>query len=167
MDHLYSDYFLNLAQVSIGFVGFSTIAVVLRQMMGEPLDKFRALLVRFVIECGLAATIYALGGVLLAVAGITPPLLWRVASAALGVFCLVYPIHYVYRRRRVKPERVPLYAATIFVLTMMVCAELWLNALTPIFHFSVGPYAIGVTWVLAQAGANLLFTFNEFMRKER
>jgi len=105
--------------------------------------------------------------VLLAVAGLTPPLLWRVASAALGVYCLVYPIHYVYRRRRVKPERVPLYAATIYVLTMVVCAVLWLNALTPIFHFSVGPYAIGVTWVLAQAGANLLFTFNEFMRKER
>ena len=37
MDHLYSDYFLNLAQVAIGFVGFSTIAVVLREMMGEPL----------------------------------------------------------------------------------------------------------------------------------
>jgi len=167
MDHLYSDYFLNLAQVAIGFVGFSTIAVVLREMIGTPLDRYQTLIVRYVVECGLAATIYALGGVLLAVAGLTPPLLWRVASAALGVYCLVYPIHYVYRRRRVKPERVPLYAATIYVLTMVVCAELWLNALTPIFHFSVGPYAIGVTWVLAQAGANLLFTFNEFMRKER
>jgi len=33
MDNLYSDYFLNLAQVSIGFVGFSTIAVVLREMI--------------------------------------------------------------------------------------------------------------------------------------
>ena len=38
MDHLVSDYFLTLAQVSIGFVAFSTIAVVLREMMGTPLD---------------------------------------------------------------------------------------------------------------------------------
>jgi len=88
MDHLYSDYFLDLAQVSIGFVGFSTIAVVLREMIGTPLDRYQTLIVRYVVECGLAATIYALGGVLLAVAGLTPPLLWRVASAALGVFGL-------------------------------------------------------------------------------
>ena len=166
MDHLYSDYFLNLAQVSIGFVAFSTIAVVLREMMGLPLDRFQTLLVRFVIECGLAATLYALGGVLLAVVGLTPPLLWRVASAALGVFCLVYPVHYVYRRRRARPGRVPGYAAVIFVGTMVIDAELWLNALTPIFHFSVGPYAIGVTWVLVQAGVILLCTFGEFIRNE-
>ncbi len=46
MDHLISDYFLNLAQVSIGFVAFSTIAVVLREMMGTPLDAYQTLLVR-------------------------------------------------------------------------------------------------------------------------
>ena len=167
MDHLYSDYFLDLAQVSIGFVGFSTIAVVLREMIGTPLDRYQTLIVRYVVECGLAATIYALGGVLLAVAGLTPPLLWRVASAALGVFGLAYPLHYLYRRRRLKPGPIPSYAAAIFLLTMAVDAELWLNALTPIFHFSVGPYAIGVTWLLAQAGIILLNTFSEFMRTER
>jgi hypothetical protein len=67
----------------------------------------------------------------------------------------------------VKPGKVPLYAATIFLLTMGVDAVLWLNALTPIFHFSVGPYAIGVTWTLAQAAAILLLTFSEFLRTER
>jgi len=167
MDHLYSDYFLDLAQVSIGFVGFSTIAVVLREMIGTPLDRYQTLIVRYVVECGLAATIYALGGVLLAVAGLTPPLLWRVASAALGVFGLAYPLHYVYRRRRLKPGPLPLYAVTIFLATMVVDAVLWLNAFTPILHFSVGPYAIGVTWLLAQAGIILLNTFSEFMRTER
>jgi hypothetical protein len=125
------------------------------------------LIVRYVIECGLAATIYALGAVLLAVVGLTPPLLWRVASAALGVFGLVYPTHYLYRRRRLKPGPIPSYAAAIFLLTSMVDALLWLNALTPIFHFSVGPYAMGVTWLLAQAGIILLNTFSEFMRIER
>jgi hypothetical protein len=167
MDHLYSDYFLNLAQVSIGFVGFSTIAVVLREMIGTPLDRFQTLIVRYVIECGLAATIYALGAPLLAVIGLTPPLLWRIASAALGVFGLTYPIHYVYRRRQLRPGPLPSYAVTIFLVTSVVDAVLWFNALTPIFHFSVGPYAIGVTWLLAQAGLILLNTFSEFMRLER
>ncbi|HEX7942450.1 MAG TPA: hypothetical protein VF488_11635 [Gemmatimonadaceae bacterium] len=167
MDHLYSDYFLNLAQVSIGFVGFSTIAVVLREMIGTPLDRFQTLIVRYVIECGLAATIYAVGGVLLAVVGLTPPMLWRVGSAALGVFGLVYPITYVHRRRRIKSGQIPLYAVTIFVLTMAITAVLWLNALTPIFHFSVGPYAIGVTWLLAQSGIVLLNTFSEFLRNQQ
>jgi hypothetical protein len=88
-----------------------------------------------------------------------------VASAALGVYCLVYPIHYVYRRRRVKPGPVPPYAATIFLLTMVIDAELWLNVLTPIFHFGVGPYAVGVTWLLTQAGIILILTFGEFTRE--
>jgi len=167
MDHLYSDYFLNLAQVSIGFVGFSTIAVVLREMIGTPLDRFQTLIVRYVIECGLAATIYALGGVLLAVAGLTAPLLWRIASAALGVFGLVYPLHYLHRRRRLKTGPLPSYAVTIFLATSAVDAVLWLNALTPIFQFSVGPYAIGVTWLLAQAGIILLKTFSEFIRNSQ
>ena len=165
MDHLVSDYFHTLAQVSIGFVAFSTIAIVLREMMGKPLDPYQTLLVRFVIECGLAATIYALAPVLLAIVGLTPPTLWRVASAALGAFCLVYPVHYVHRRRRVKPGQKPPRAVLIFLGTMVIDAQLWLNALTPIFHWSVGPYAIGATWVLFQAGIILIATFGEFMKK--
>jgi hypothetical protein len=47
---------------------------------------------------------------------------------------------------------------------MVIDAELWLNALTPIFNFSVGPYAVGVTWVLVQAAIILLLTFGEFMK---
>jgi hypothetical protein len=130
MDHLVSDFFLNLAQVSIGFVAFSTIAVVLREMMGTPLDAYQTLLVRFVIECGLAATIYALAPVLLAIVGLTPPTLWRVASAALGVFCLVYPVHYVHRRRRARSGSMPPRAVWVFLGTMTIDAELWLNAHT-------------------------------------
>ena len=167
MDHLVSDYFLNLAQVSIGFVAFSTIAVVLREVMGTPLDAYQTLLVRYVIECGLAATIFALGVMLLAILGVTPPELWRIASAALGVFGLAYPIYYLSRRRRAKPGEIPARAVTIFLLTMAVDAGLWLNALTPIFHFSVGPYAVGVTWLIVQAGIILILTFGEFMRHPR
>jgi hypothetical protein len=103
--------------------------------------------------------------VLLEIVGFTPPTLWRVASAALGVFCLVYPIHYVHRRRRARSGAMPPRAVWVFLLTMTVDAELWLNALTPIFHFSVGPYAVGVTWVLVQAGIILILTFGEFMKK--
>ena len=83
------------------------------------------------------------------------------------IFGLAYPLHYVYRRRRLKPGPLPLYAVTIFLATMVVDAVLWLNAFTPILHFSAGPYAIGVTWLLAQAGIILLNTFSEFMRTER
>ena len=165
MDHLVSDYFHTLAQVSIGFVAFSTIAIVLREMMGKPLDPYQTLLVRYVIECGLAATIYALAPVLLAIVGLTPPTLWRVASAALGVFGLVYPVHYVHRRRRAKPGPPPPRAVWIFLGSMVIDAQLWLNALTPVFHWSVGPYAVGATWVLVQAGVILVLTFGEFMKK--
>jgi hypothetical protein len=166
MAPLVSDYFLTLAQVAIGFVAFSTIAVVLRELVHAPLDAYRTLLIRFVVECGLAATFYALVPVLLVVIGVTPPLLWTVASAALGVFGVLAPIHYVRRRHVAKPGRMPPRAVWIILVTIAVDALLWLNVLTPLFRRSVGPYAVGVTWLLVQAGIMLILTFAEFMRKE-
>ncbi len=76
-----------------------------------------------------------------AIIGLTPPARWRLASAALGVFCLVYPVHYVHRRRRARSGSIPPRAVWVFLGTMAIDAELWLNALTPIFHWSVGAYA--------------------------
>jgi hypothetical protein len=160
-----SDYFLALAQVAIGFVAFSTIAVVLREVVRAPFDAYQTLLVRFVIECGLAATFYALLPVLLVLTGLTPPLLWRVASAALGVFGVLAPFHYIRRRRRAKPGPMPRRAVWITLGTVVVDVLLWLNALTPTFQWSVGPYAIGVTWLLLQAGVILVLAFGEFLRK--
>jgi hypothetical protein len=166
VDHLVFDYFLALAQVAIGFVAFSTIAVVLREMARAQFDPRQTLLVRLITECGLAATFFALGPVLLAIIGLTPPLLWRVASAALGAFGVLYPVHYLYRRRRVRSDPMPRRAVAIYLVTIAINIQLWLNALTPLFHWSAGPYAVGVTWLLVQAGVNLVLSFGEFMRKE-
>ena len=165
MDPLVSDYFLTFAQVAIGFVAFSTIAVVLREMIGTSFDAYQTLLLRFVIESGLAATISALAPVLLVVAGLTAPLLWRVCSAALGVFGLAFPVYSVRRRRRAKPGPMPTRAVLITLGTAVIDALLWLNALTPAFRWSAGPYAIGVTWLLCAPGIILILTFGEFMRK--
>lgn len=166
MDPLVSDYLLTFSQVAIGFVAFSTIAVVLREMIGTSFGAYQTLLLRFVIESGLAATIYALVPVLLAVAGLTQPMLWRVSSAALGVFGVVFPVYYVRRRHRVKPGRMPMRAILVTLGTVVIDVQLWLNALTPLFRWSAGPYAIGVTWLLCAPGIILILTFGEFMRRE-
>src|SRR3982751_6295465 len=126
-----SDFFLALAQVAIGFVAFSTIAVVLREVVRAPFDAYQTLLVRFVIECGLAATFYALLPVLLALIGFAAPVLWRLSSGALGVFGVLAPFHYIRRRRRAKPGPMPTRAVWITVVTALVDMALWLNALTP------------------------------------
>ena len=165
MDPLVSDYFLTFAQVAIGFVAFSTIAVVLREMIGTSFDAYQTLLLRFVIESGLAATIYALAPVLLAVAGLPQPMLWRVSSGALGVFGVAFPVYYIRRRQRVKPGRMPTRALFVTLGTVVIDVQLWLNALTPLFRWSAGPYAIGVTWLLCAPGIILILTFGEFMRK--
>ncbi|MBW8770766.1 MAG: hypothetical protein JF589_13505 [Gemmatimonadetes bacterium] len=160
-----SDFFLALAQVAIGFVAFSTIAVVLREVVRAPFDAYQTLLVRFVIECGLAATFYALLPVLLALVGFAAPVLWRLSSGALGVFGVLAPFHYIRRRRRAKPGPMPTRAVWITVVTALVDMALWLNALTPTLRWSVGPYAVGVMWLLLQAGVILILAFSEFLRK--
>jgi hypothetical protein len=164
MPQLHSDYFLSLAQVSLAFVACSTIAVVLRHMLGKPLDPYQTLLVRFIIECGFAATMFALAAVVLAVANVEAGTLWRVASAALGVFCLLYLFHYLHRRRRATTR--PLHAIAWFIIptTLVIDVALWTNALTPILHWSAWPYAVGATWVILQAALVFLLTLRDFLK---
>jgi len=167
MDPLVSNYLLTFSQVAIGFVAFSTIVVVLREMIGRSFDAYQTLLFRFVIESGLAATFYALAPAMLAVAGLAAPMLWRVSSAALGVFGVAFPVYYVRRRHRVKPGPLPTRAVLVTLGTMVIDVQLWLNALTPVFRWSAGPYVIAVTWLLCAPGIILILTFGEFMRREQ
>lgn len=159
-----SDYFLALAQISIAFVAFSTIVVVLRQAMGGPLSAFQTLLVRYSIECGFAATTFSLGAVLLGLTGLSEPHLWRVSSGLLGLYIVAYSFHYVRRRRRVMPGRLPPRFVVLGIISLVVAVSLGLNALTSVFHASPGPFAIAVTWVLVQAAVTFLLTFGEFLK---
>ena len=76
-----SGYFFALAALSMAFVGFSAIVVVLRQGTGKTLSKLHVLFTKLFVELGLMATAFAMLSPTLAICGIAEPLVWQLSSA--------------------------------------------------------------------------------------
>ena len=66
-----SGYFFALAALSMAFVGFSAIVVVLRQGTGRALSKLHVLFTKLFVELGLMATAFAMLSPTLAICGIS------------------------------------------------------------------------------------------------
>ena len=100
-----SDYLLRLAALSLSFVGFSSIVVMLRSALGGQLSDRHLRLVRLYIEGGLVVTALALVPTLLNLLHIPASVNWPLSSAiAASIFTLTMVIQFR-RRRAAKPGR--------------------------------------------------------------
>ncbi len=160
-----SNYLLSIAALSMAFVSFSTIVVVLRQVLGEPLSPYLISLVRLFIEGGLTATALSLLPPLLGLLGIALPVVWRLSSAIMAVIFVKLDILYILRRRQVQPGPLPLRIYVNNSVSVVVIAGLALNALGTLFELNVGPYALAVTWVLIQGELIFIETLDAFLER--
>jgi len=158
------EYLLALAAIAMAFVAFSVIVLVLRQIAGGTLTAFHTLLVRYTVECGLLATTFALLPVLLGLAELPNAAVFRFSSGVLAAASLIYLPHYIRRRRRVMPGRLPPRFFIIGLFNIPIQVALWLNAAAIVLNGVVWPYALAVTWILFQAGIVFLSTFDIFLR---
>ena len=78
-------YFYALAALSMAFVGFTSIVVVLHQGTGKPLSPFHVLITKLFIELGLMATAFAMVAPTLAICGISEIFVWRISSVIMLV----------------------------------------------------------------------------------
>ena len=90
-----------IAEVGIGFVGFSTIVAVLRQTFGSQLSALQILLIHFYIETGLLNVALALLPIGLFSLLDSELAVWRASTLAIAVVCCVYLPTYIRRRRAV------------------------------------------------------------------
>jgi hypothetical protein len=160
-----SDFLLRLAALSLSFVGFSSIVVMLRGALGGKLSDRHLRLVRLYIEGGLVVTALGLTPTLLNLLRISESLNWRLSSAAAAlIFTLVLVTQF--RRRRAVEGRFPPWVIVIFAISIVVVLSLWLNVAGVPFPPNVGPYAVALTWALAVSGFIFLRTIEIFLDRE-
>ena len=158
-----SDYLLRLATLSLSFVGFSAVVVTLRGALGGELSDRHLRLVRLYIEGGLLVTALALGPTLLNLLRVPGTVTWLLSSAtAAAIFSFVLLVQFR-RRRTGEPGRFPAWVVTIYAVSIVAVAALWLNAAGIAFPPSAGPYAVVLTWALCIFGFIFVRTIEVFL----
>src|SRR5215470_12459262 len=101
-------YLYTLATLSMTFVGFCAIVIVLRQTIGKEMSGWHVVLTRLYIETGFWAAAFSMLPPLLALCGLPHATVWRVCSVLIAVVMVGYGAAYPRRRRRMTVDPVPL-----------------------------------------------------------
>jgi hypothetical protein len=157
------DYFLTAAEIAIAFVAVSMILIVLRQVIGQPLSNYQLFIVRSIMEISLAALQAALLPSVLRLFSLPPEVVWRAASALLGIFLGAYYVTYWFRRRRTDPDIGWLNFGALFNVggSYVVALVQLYNA---IWAGSAAVYATGVGWMLLLLSIGLIYMAPVFLR---
>jgi len=158
-------YFYALAALSMAFVGFTSVVVVLYQSTGKQLSKFHILLTRLFVELGLMATAFAMLAPTLAVSGFLPEHVWRISSAIMLATLVPWLVAYPFRRKAAEPiGGLPLRWYIMTCLGIGVVGFLVLNTAGWMVIPGPGPLAITTVFVLSYAAVAYIGTYSLFTR---
>jgi hypothetical protein len=153
-----SDFFLTIAEVSLGLVGFSAVVVALRQIRDVERSKFQHFMARMLIEAGFTCLFLALLPLLLELLGVPSARRWQLCCAALGVLLIIMGTAFVFRRRpfvRVSPARPWAFYTRVAVNHVLGFTAL-LSSVGLGFASGPGLYALGIAWLFFVAGLFLI-----------
>lgn len=165
MELVGAGYFFALAALSMAFVGFTSVVVVLYQSTGKQLSPFHILLTRLFVELGLMATAFAMLAPTLAVCGFSTDQVWQISSAIMLATLVPWLVVYPFRRRVAAPdETLPLRWFVMTGLGVGVVAFLFLNMTGWLVESGPGPLAISTVFVLSYATVAYIGTYSLFTR---
>ena len=150
-----SNVLIVIAEVSVAFAGFAGIVSVFRQRelaAWAPVDANRF---RFMVECSLTTTVFALLPFVFHYLGAPATATWSACSGLMAVATAVIFVDGTLRVRRVGFQAPGFSVAlTRFtqagtILTFMLLS---LNALRIGFTAEFGPYLAALAWILAGSG---------------
>ena len=160
-------YLYTLAAMSVAFVGFSSLVIVLRQTMGGEMSKLDTLITRTFIQVGFLVAGGALLPALLTLLHLGEMATWRLASAVTAVPVLVFALTYPVRRKAASGVRTPIMI-WIDSLVILGCALLLgCNAVGVVVASGPGPYTAALTGVLFVSGWAYLQAVNTLIRHHR
>ena len=158
-------YFLALAAISTTFVGFSALIMMFRQALGGGVTRFDSWVTLVFVQLGLLVAASSLAAPLLAMLGLSDPLIWRscslVDALAIGVFTLTYPA----RRRAVSHVATPIYAWADLGLLLLCTAVLAANGVGWPWTPFPGGLALGLTGVFLVATLGYLHALGALHRQ--
>jgi hypothetical protein len=159
-----SGYFYALAALSMAFVGFTAIVVVLRQGTGKSLSQLHILFTKLFVELGLMATAFAMLAPTLAIFGLREPLVWQVSSAIMVLALVPWLIAYPLRRLKAAPhQRLPLRWYIMSAVGAAAVTALSLNAFDFGIHAGPGPLAAATIFILSYASVAFIATYSTFL----
>ena len=148
-------YLYTIAVISITFIGFSAIVMMLRQTSGQSLQRFDILIAHVYMEFGLIVSVGSLLPPLFSFWGLGSETVWRVSSVLVGASLLLFSLTYPPRRRKAIRESLPWYTkiniAVIILLGVVFVGNaggivqeqipaVYLSALTVFMTFTVASW---------------------------
>jgi predicted anti-sigma-YlaC factor YlaD len=159
------EYFYALAALSMAFVGFTAIVVVLRQGTGKKMSALHQLFSSIYAELGLMASAFAMMAPTLALCGVQESLIWRICSAVMLVTIVIWFVCFPFRRKRAAPKQsLPLRFYAMAALGVAVSAALCLNIAASSFEPGPGPLAIATVYILVVASVVFLGNYSSYLR---
>lgn len=157
-------YLLALATISVTFVGFSALVIILRQTIGGEMSRLDVLVTRIFIELGFIVAAGAMLPPLLMLFSLPPTLTWRVSSIAAAVPSFLFAVTYPGRRNAASGVATPI-VIRIDVLILLVAALILAgNASGVGIQPSAGPFAAALTAILFLSGWAYLQALNILLR---
>lgn len=160
-----SGYFYALAALSMAFVGFTSIVVVLHQGSGKPLSPFHVLITKLFIELGLMATAFAMVAPTLAICGVREVFVWRISSVIMLAVLVPWLVTYPIRRKAAAPDqKFPIRGYVLNALGTLVVIALGVNVVGSPIISNPAPLAVATVFVLSFAAVSFFWTYASFLR---
>jgi hypothetical protein len=163
MDLPGASYLYTLAALSVTFVGFSALVIVLRQTFGGELSKLDILITRIFIQLGFLVAAGAMLPPLLALFSVPQPLIWRLCSLCTAVPSFLFAASYPARRRGASGAGAPLAIWIDVFLLAFAALVLLVNGLAVGFTPAPGPFAGALTGILFISGWAYLQALNTLL----
>jgi hypothetical protein len=164
MDLPGASYLYTLATLSVTFVGFSALVIVLRQTFGGELSKLDILITRIFIQLGFMVAACAMLPPLLVLCLVPQPVIWRICSLCTAVPSFLFAVTYPARRRAANGGAETPLAIWIDVFLLVFAALVLLaNGLAIGLTPAYGPYAGALTGILFISGWAYLQALNTLL----
>jgi hypothetical protein len=160
-------YLYTLAAISVTFVGFSALVIILRQTLGGEMSKLDILITRIFIQLGFLVAAGALLPALLALLQFTDLQCWRLASVAIAVPSLLFACSYPSRRRAASGSPTPIGVWLDVIIIVVLSLMLFLNGVGGFNSRNPGVFAFALTGILFVAGWAYLQALNTLLRRHR
>ena len=160
-----SGYFYAMAGLSMAFLGFSTIVVVLHQGTGGRLSPFQVLITKLFTELGLMATAFAMLAPTLSISGIREDLVWHVSSGIMLLVLVPWLVTYPSRRKAAAPDQKwPIRGYVLNILGTLAVFALGANIVGSPINPGPAPLAFATVFVLSYASVSFFWTYALFLK---
>lgn len=160
-------YLYSLAALSVTFVGFSALVIILRQTLGGELSKLDVLIARIFIQLGFMVAAGCMLPPLLLLFHVSDAWAWRISSITIALPTLLFACTYPSRRKAASGLRMP-FAVWIDVLAIVFLSLVLLGSGMGIVGVGEpGPFVAALTGILFVAGWAYLQALNTLLRHHR